>query len=353
MTPAVFAHQMFLTPPYPSTMEWMLFGAVSCIREGLPVTSCSGVENDLSYTDGILAVTDRFPNIQILPQIGLYDLSSAHLALALTYFQYYADNFKGHQSVYGVGVESEYTENITLSAMTDLKAIASGDGLQFISYGQSISTDELPSGAYLLGHSNYPVGDGQWVLFWFENEGQDVGISTGYDSYTAFPETRPIPSFFTSMDSISPPIGWSQAVIHVILNDTILGKPDEGSAYDAPPASLRQYVDLCVGEDGTWGGGIGSAVWFTDTAGVSTYMLWDNATLRNWIWTDPDYQSNFVLSTSPVATTTTSSTTTSDSSLDTGLTLPTSLQVPTLQVTPSPAGLRSLRVSPAEIKLVD
>jgi hypothetical protein len=53
------------------------------------------------------------------------------------------------------------------------------------------------------------------------------------------------------------------------------------------PVSARQFLEIDVGfsANGT----------FTGVSGQVTNQLWDNPVLRNWIWTDPNYQSDFAL----------------------------------------------------------
>ncbi len=282
-SPTVFADAMFLTPPYPSSAEFMMFGAYKDIQAGTSNPADGQfTASDLGELDGIASVADSYPNIEINVMVALGDLSSP---LALKYFQYYTSNLAPYPSIYSIGLEGEYSSNVTVSNETPLMQAAQAAGKQYIDYYKNSGVGSI------IGHTNWPDGDFEGLLGSFTG-GSYVGISSGYDSNFPFPGICSLPS---NPDDNNPSIcGWTQAEVGAELQYAV-----------QQPTANRQFVQFTAGADSS-----GS---FTGVSGQTTTEMWDNPILRNWIWTDPNYQGNFVLSTSPVTSSTSTASSTRNS----------------------------------------
>jgi len=268
-SPKVFADAMFLTPPYPASAEFMMFGALKDIQAG--TTNPANGEftaKDLQELDGIAAVTDAYPNIEINVMVALGNLSNP---LALTYFKYYVNNLASHRSIYSIGLEGEFSSDVTSALEKPLFLAAQAAGKQYIDYYKSSGV------GYFIGHTNWPDGDFEGLLGGFTTS-NTVGISSGYDKPLPFPGTCPLPP---NPDDYNPSTcGWTESEITAELKYAI-----------SQPVVNRQFVHLVAASD--------SGGKFKGVSGQLTTEMWDNPTLRNWIWTNPDYQGNFILSTTP------------------------------------------------------
>jgi len=268
-SPAVFADAMFLTPPYPSSAEFMMFGALKDIQAGT-TNPANGVftANDINELDGIASVADSYPAIQINVMVALGDLSNP---LALQYFQYYASNLASHPSIFSIGLEGEYSSDVTVANEMPLMQAAQAAGKQYIDYYKTSGIGPI------IGHTNWPDGDFEGLLGGFTSSGT-VGISSGFDKPLPFPGICPLPP---NPDDYNPSTcGWTLSEVAAELQ----------YAVDQPLAN-RQFVHFVAATDA---GGK-----FRGVSGQLTSEMWDNPTLRNWIWTNPNYQGNFVLSTTP------------------------------------------------------
>ena len=274
-----FAIAMFLTPPYPSSMEFMAFGAMKDIQAGT-TNPASGefTANDIKFLKQVTSVTDQYPNIQINVMVALGSLENP---LALTYFQYYVSQLASHPSIYSLGLEGEYSSSVTAALEAPLQQAALSAGKQYIDYYKNAV-------GYQILHTNWPM-DNNWYL---PSASNSVGFSAGYDSGFPFPGTCQLSPDPSQVNNNA--CGWTQAEEQFLIQ------------YGA--STNDQFVHFTAGADSS-----GS---FAGVSGQTTNQMWDNPTLRNWIWTDPNYQGNFVLSTSSVtsSTSTTSSTTSSNSS---------------------------------------
>ena len=262
----------------------MFFGPANDLKAGKTPSTAYYSANDLKYLNGILAVSDQYPSIKMNIMVAIGDMTNP---LSLQFLQYYVDNLKSHPSIGGIGIEGEYTKNETLTTMTQAMQQVNAAGKQFINY--YVNPSVVPAGGFAIFHTNWPSYQKE-VELGFATSSPTVGISAGYYATFPFPETRPIPTDpKVSVDGY----GWQQAVVAKILDYSL-----------KQPASSRQFVDLTVGK----------ATFFPSVSGVIHTHLWDSPVLRNWIWTDPNYQGNFILSTTPSSTTTTSTSTTASGS---------------------------------------
>lgn len=285
LTPDVWAKAMFLTPPYPSTAELMFFGPANDLKAAKTPATAYYSANELKYLDGILTVSDQYPNIKINVMVAIGNMTNP---ISLQFFQYYIDNLKSHPSIGGIGIEGEYTNNINLVLMTQAMQQVTSAGKLFINYYVKPSS-LIPLGGFQIFHTNWPNYQKEAELA-FSTSSPTIGISAGYYATFPFPETRTIPADpKISVDGY----GWQQADVSKVLDYSL-----------KQPANSRQFVDLTVGK----------AIPFIGVSGVIHTDLWDNPILRNWIWTDPNYQGNFILSTTPSSTSSVSTTSSASSS---------------------------------------
>ncbi|MGI0081647.1 MAG: hypothetical protein ACRECH_18760, partial [Nitrososphaerales archaeon] len=167
-----------------------------------------------------------------------------------------------------------------LGNMQTAMSFVSGSGKPFVNY--YVSPSMIPNGGYLIGHTNFPGGAGSYAQVYtldFFTSSLYLGIDSGFYGDFQFPSTVTCPIGSSSIDKGTS--GWNQCVVNTEISTAL-----------AQPSQFRQFVNFVAGFAGP------QFSTFTDTAGIKTSQLWDNPTLRSWIWNDPQYQSNFVLSTS-------------------------------------------------------
>lgn len=313
-----FFNAMFLTPPYPSSLDVMMFGPV--IDEDAGGTVCSTTSTstatgeDVSFYSTVASMADSYPNIKLVYDIA-FDQSSSVYGLSCA--EAVAEAFAQYPSVYGIGVEGEYLGG-SGNPLPAFCNYVNSLGKQCISYYISQLNLTEPSNGYEIRITPFPMQGGQVDDLQLSSPSY-VGLTTGYYANFPFP-TPDVPppnglSCPIQEGDVAPadsnPVdypnqGYNQCVVSTILS----------AAVNFQPASERQFVELCVGFSGSAAHGQPDQP-FTGVSGLTTYQLWDNPTLRNWIWTDPDYAPNFVLSTDaapPTSTTTTASTTSSSTS---------------------------------------
>ena len=295
---STFFNTMFLTPPYPSSLEVMIFGILQDETNGFGCSTSSHYTGEsASYWGQVASMADNYPSIRLVYEIA-FDPSSTTYGIGC--FDSLASVFAQYPSVYGIGIEGEYTTNQVStstyqSAMSEVQSL----GKQFINYYPQVT---LPTGALVIGHTNFPSSTDPESTLTLYTSSEYVGMDSGYYDNFPFPGTATCP-----ISSSTYGVNWNQCVEQTELS-TALGMP----------SGTRQFLEFDPGFDAS-----GS---FTGVSGQSTNQLWDNPTLRNWIWTDPNYQPNFILSTSTTTTSTatTGSASTSTSSTDSTTTLSTS-----------------------------
>jgi len=284
---SLFFNTMFLTPPYPSTVEIMIFALVDDEANGiLPTASNSKTQASIAFWKDLATLADAYPNIRLFFQIA-FDPTNFSGAYGLSGFQLIASALATHKSVYSIGVEGEYTKpasSLTLSMMTTLLNYVNGLGKVFCSY--YVSTSVIPAGGYYIGHTNFPGGDSggydQVGTLTMYTASPSIGLDSGYYANFPFPSTVTCPIGASAMNSST--AGWNQCVVSTELSTAV-----------AQPLSGRTYLQIDTG--------FTSSGSFTGVSGLTTTQLWDSPTIRNWVWTDPNYQPNFILSTSAVGPT--------------------------------------------------
>jgi len=274
-SPAVFFNAMFMTPPYPSSVEVMIF---AILQDQVNKYGCSAsspfVNGSLSYWGRVAQMADSYPKIRLIFEIGFNASSSTY---GLTCFNTMVQALSIHSSVYGIGVEGEFTSGKIPSTYTTAMGFVTGAGKQFINY--YAPNGYIPAGGYDISHTNFPA-QGDQVATLNVADSQTVGLSSGYYDNFPFPSnfTCPIGSNAVASGALTnEPQGFNQCVISTEL----------ATAASFSPASARQFLELAPG--------FSSSGSFTGVSGQTSNQLWDNPTLRNWIWTDPSYLTSFTL----------------------------------------------------------
>jgi len=308
-----FFNAMFLTPPYPSSLDLMIFAPIMDESAGTSPTSPSSyTQASISYWSQVAQLADAYPSIRLIFDVA-YDATSSTYGLSV--FQMYVNALSKYPSVYGIGIEGEYFTGTKTDVQNAFNLVTAA-GKQFITYYlNQKDLWPLPQGGYEVKLTPFPMQGGQ-VSDLGLSDPQFIGLSMGYYANFPFPVPNlPPPNGITcpiGPDDIAPadsnPVtnpnqGFNQCVVSTILS----------AAVNFQPVSERQFVELCPGFSGSAQHGQPDQP-FTGVSGLTTYQLWDNPTLRNWIWTDPNYAPYFTLSTSaspPPSSTTTTSTTSS------------------------------------------
>jgi hypothetical protein len=266
---------MFMTPPYPSSMEMMVF---SILQDQANSNGCSAtspfVNSSLSYWGQVAQLADSHPKIRLMFEIAFNATSST---FGLSCFSTVVQALSVHPSVYGIGVEGEYTSGKTPSTYSAAMGYVTAAGKYFINY--YAPNGYIPSGGFGIVHTNFPA-QGDQVATLSHTASQTVGLSSGYYDSFPFPSnfTCPIgPNAVATGALTNEPQGFNQCVISTEL----------AVAASISPASARQFLELAPG--------FSSSGSFRGVSGLTTNQLWDNPTLRNWVWTDPSYQTSFIL----------------------------------------------------------
>jgi hypothetical protein len=294
-SPTTFFNTMFLTTPYPSSVDVMVFAILQAKTNNQGCDTTSGfIGASLTYWGTVAKMADPYPNIRLVFEIAFDPSNGGSGTYGLSCFDSVVQSLAHYPSVYGLGVEGEYTYGVTDAQMLTAMSDVTSEGKIFVNY--YIHGAAIPAGGYNIAHTNFPGGDagGYDQVGTLGSTGpQTIGLDSGYYYKFQFPGTVTCPIGPSAMNSGT--AGWNQCVVSTELATSV-----------SLLQSQRQFLELDPG--------FSSSGYFTGVSGQSTNQLWDNPALRNWIWTDPSYKPNFILSTSstppPVTTTTTASTTT-------------------------------------------
>jgi hypothetical protein len=288
-----FFNSMFLTPPYPSSLEVMIFAIQ---QDQMNNFGCSAstpyVSGAIKYWGQVAQLADSYPNIRLIFEVAYDPSSGGSGTYGLQCYNTIVKALGQYQSVYAMGVEGEYTtadQGMTQAQMQTAMSDVTATGKLFVSY-YIYSPLSIPSSGYAIDHTNFPAQGDQLATLQMSSS-QGIGLSSGYYGSFAFPSSVACPIGATSIGSgAKQPQGWDQCVVSTELSTAV-----------SMSASQRQFLEFAVG--------FSSSGSFTGVSGQSTNQVWDNPTLRNWIWTDPNYQSNFILSTGSSVTATSAVTT--------------------------------------------
>jgi hypothetical protein len=184
-SPQTFFSAMFLTPPYPSSLEVMIFAPMQDqINNFSPSAANSFTSKSINYWGTVAQLADSYPNIRLIFDIAFDPYSSVY---GLSNYQAIVNALASHPSVYGLGVEGEYTPE-TLLMMTTAMNYVTSVGKQFINY--YVEAGVLPSGGFQILHTNFPGGDSggyDQVGTLLGSDSQSIGIDSGYYANFAFP----------------------------------------------------------------------------------------------------------------------------------------------------------------------
>jgi hypothetical protein len=280
-SPQAFFKAMFLTPPYPSSMEVMIFGILQDKKANVGCSTTAGyVGESASYWGQVAQMADSYPSIHLIFEIAFDASNGGAGTYGLRCFNALAQSLARYPSVYGIGIEGEYTSPASGLTQTEIKSAMADVTITGRVFANYFLHSTIPQGGFDILHTNFPA-QGDQVKTLLRADLQTIGISSGYYGDFPFPATFACPIGSSAVATgafTNEPQGWNQCVVSTELSNAI-----------SMPASQRQFLEFCPG--------FSSSGRFTGVSGQSTNQLWDNPTLRNWIWTDPNYQGNFILST--------------------------------------------------------
>lgn len=273
-TPSQFFNQYFLTPPYPSSLEVMIFATMN---QGVSLSK------SMSYWGQVASLADNYPNIEITPMLAFGINQSAPSLQHWPNVMQWINALESHPSIYSFGIEGEYSTQLNASDIPLIASYILGTGKQFINYYLQSNSYLIMGqvGGFQIGQTNFPdfyAGSANQVatLYLFTDQ-YSVGISAGVYFPARFPGNVTCPIQFNAIDASS--YGYNQCVVDTIISISL-----------SLPFSARQFVSLIPGLS------YPQFSTFKDSAGIKTGQMWDNPTLRSWIWGDIKYTESFLLS---------------------------------------------------------
>jgi hypothetical protein len=263
----LFFNSMFLTPPYPSSAEILLLGIQSDHEAHIrPTSPGSFTQRNIAFFANLASLADSHPNIKLIFEVAFIPGNPTYGYSAL---QLYLNAFKSHPSVYAIGIDYEQTKlilgrDMTMGEVRTTMNYVTSTGKEFISY--YIPTSILPSGALQIFHTNFPSSTDPESDLLLTGP-TIVGISSGYYSTNPFPGSASCP-----IPLIDSHLNWNKCLVSTELSKAA-----------SLPSFTRQFLEFSTG--------FSSSGSFKGVSTLYTNQLWDNPTLRNWIWTDPNYAS--------------------------------------------------------------
>ena len=243
-TPQQFVDNYFKTSPYPSAM--LFATGMDPTGPALDLPTPLGEAQWLASVAGICERDGLNVKIIILFFVNLSGETIDGVPDQTQLLTDYMSQLKGHPAIYGAQYEREYF-GATSQEFTTFRNIVTAVG--YVDVVDSGASSLFPSDP-VLGYSEYPYFTGQVAT-----SGPSGGIGVGYGEIG------------------SPPRGgqaWTKSTVTAII-DNSFGSP---------------YVLLYAGDGG---------------ANQPTYRLWNWPTLHWWIWSDPNYQANYILSMAPAS----------------------------------------------------
>jgi hypothetical protein len=296
-----FFNAMFLTAPYPSTVEFLMNNGISEITD----------PNNVNFLLTNMQMASQYPNIQLGLHVAFDVRNRAQWSQFQTVLNTLAASpYKSSLGFIGFAWEQvnilTATHNSTYPTYASalMQSKLSAAGFQFISYycGSSYAP-------YLcLQHTNYPEGDDQNALTKGSGKSNMVGATIGVDGIQPFPSPG-CTSVFGSGSTGMP--GWSThaypegylgtgynnigACNNIVTHAGFPPTVDQVLTAEASmPLANSKYTFLIAGNAGTCflGGTCGATTaYFTGVSGHSTVKLWDSPIFRsemsNWLAANP------------------------------------------------------------------
>lgn len=363
-TPQQFFNDYFMTPPYPSTMQW----TTGLTPTGASAPSTSNAE--AQWFSGVASIADPYPSIQ-MTMLVFVDLSGYSI---VTYKGTHSPNFALQRSsspsvdpndtgsyvaysVTNLSPSKQYlivlnsNTNVTVASITTFTTNSTGgysgyfqvpnepesQNLWYITIqGTAVSYSVALQADQTIDFTNYmnllkghrSIYGAQYEPEYFGNSAQEnqafcnIVTSAGYAcirgpgsttypavDYSEYPyytgvvqSSLPNPPYIgigygevgAPICSSSPCPAWTQSTVTNIVNNSA----------NIPFTYIYSELDT--------------------NNPIGNTLLWNNPTLRGWVWNDPNYDTSYQLSNSiPPVTTTTSSTISSTTSSISGLHTPT------------------------------
>jgi hypothetical protein len=234
-TPQEFASNYFETSPYPAALLFASGGGYWFPQESAWLSQLLSITDTMNVKVVLLC----FVNLSGHTINGRPDQTST--------FTTFMNSLKGHPSLYGAEYENEYFGN-TIQEVSAFRSIVNGAGYTNILNPNSNTVSAFPNDP-ILDYSEYPYFGVSMPSSLAYGTG---AIGIGYGETGAPPSGGPNPL-------------WTQQRITSIVDNS----------------PIAQFTFIYPEMGG---------------AGQPFANLWDWQTLRNWIWSDPNYQANYVLS---------------------------------------------------------
>jgi len=241
-SPQQFVTNYFDTAPYPSAMVF----ATAMTPTGPRSPGAIGEAQWLSQVASIAQSKGLNVEIIILFFVNLSGATAYGVADQTSLLTQYMSALGRHSNIYGAEYEREYFGN-TAQEVQKFKTIINNAG--YVNVDDPTQARNFPSDP-VLDYSTYPYFGGT-IPTASPSGSRSLGV--GYGETGAPSGNTPNPA-------------WTQASVQAIVNKS-------------PASTLVLLYAGC--------GGSGQPGW----------ELWSWATLHQWIWTDPTYTSNYLLST--------------------------------------------------------
>jgi hypothetical protein len=304
---STFFKAMFLTPPYPSTIQFLMNNGIFEVND----------PNNQAFLLANMQMAQRYPAIHLGLTLA-FNISASSEWNSLQSFLNTLSSSPYRSSLSFIGFSQEQMPIISggpSAAQTDaayarMNGMVTSAGFQFVSYypqgwGGTSGNDMN----YLwMVHSNDPMGDDQATLSQGAGQVNIVGQTVGLDGIQPFPS----PGCSSWIYGVAEP-AWSLQpfaegfipALPPVLNMAPCHNPQTSAGFPATidqvlslegsqPVANRQYLMMIAGNSGdTFGAGISSAnlTSFAGVSGISTHFLWDNPQFRaevdNWMKSHP------------------------------------------------------------------
>ncbi|MDA4127890.1 MAG: hypothetical protein OK422_00260 [Thaumarchaeota archaeon] len=324
-----FFNAMFLTPPYPSTVMFIM------------------VSNDefasgsvISFLSRVMQLSSQYPSIQLGYEIA-FDPTLSSSWVDVNAFLTAMSSSPYKQTVGFVGVDIEHfawgtpiNSSQEMNYLTLLQTAINNDGFSMVNlYPQALSLGVPYIGSWLQ-ETTYPQGDNEAALGLGSGTSYTVGEAVGLDSYQPFPSPGCTGAYGGSYPGWST-IPYAEGFAGAGYNDSVPcsnvvthhGYPatiDQALSIEGQvPLQNGQWIFLNAGNSGSeFLGPVNGSIKPATFLGVSnqtTFALWDSPVFRHdvteWIQANPGFY--LLGNEAPPSTSTLSSSSSTNSSIST------------------------------------
>ncbi|MDA4126130.1 MAG: hypothetical protein OK452_02855 [Thaumarchaeota archaeon] len=324
-----FFNGMFLTPPYPSTVQLLMNNGIQEITD----------QNNINFLLSLMQQANAYPNVKVGLEVA-FDITNPSQWTGFTNTMTTLHSSPYSSSIGFVGfaveqlniVDNGATGSTVDNAFAQAKGVITANGWQFVSYYPQgwQGTNSGSNNYQFTAHTNYPTGDTQANLNDGSGSSNIVGQTIGSDGLQPYPSIG-CSTVYGYNEPAWSTLSFAEGYLGTGYNNigpchnpvTNAGYPPTVNQAVAAAASVsafnRQWVYLLGGNTANGYGALSSCgcsyTYQSGASGVSSHFMWDylpfRATVSGWIAANPGV---FLTSTgAQPPTTSTSSTTTSTS----------------------------------------